>query len=108
MSLILDQRGNTTTTMDVDELTGDFAITTTQDVSGFLDRMKSLRQMGNERWEQGKKEEWMLYASIPNIVIMQLKQRGIDIFNPDHEKKMLQVLNREFPYLKTVDHKTHE
>jgi hypothetical protein len=39
---------------------------------------------------------------------MELKQKGIDIFNPDHEKRMFQEINTNYPYLKTVDHKNHE
>lgn len=103
---LLDQDGGTLTYFDMDD-NENISITTEQDVSGFLDHMQRLRERGYERWQAGVKEEWLLYASIPNVVIMQLKAKGIDVFNPDHEKAMLREINRNFPYLKTVD-KTHE
>lgn len=105
---LLDKQGGVATYTDVDELTGEIKIITEQDVSGFLDRMKRLRETSSERWQKGVKEEWMHYASIPTIVIMQLKEKGIDVFCKDDEKRMLSEINRNYPYLKTVDHKNHE
>lgn len=105
---LLDKTGSVSTFMDVDELTGDIKVVTQQDVSGFLDHMAELRKHSADRWSQGKKEEWMLYAKIPSVVIMDLKNKGIDIFNPEDEKKVLRAINRDYPYLKTVDHKNHE
>lgn len=105
---LLDKQGDTATYMDVDELTGNITVVTEQDLTGFLERMKQMRQTSSDRWQKGVKEEWMHYCSIPNVVALQLKEKGIDIFNPDDEKRMLSEINRNFPYLKTVDHKNHE
>jgi len=105
---LLDKQGSVATYMDVDNLTGDVKIVTEQDLTGFLDRMRQKRQSSSENWSKGVKEEWLHYASIPTVVIMELKNKGIDVFNPDDEKKMLSEINRNYPYLKTVDHKNHE
>ena len=39
--------------------------------------------------------------------IMELKNKGIDVFNPEDEKKLLREINANYPALKTVDHKNH-
>jgi transcriptional regulator of NAD metabolism len=104
---LIDQSGDTKTYMGMDELTGTIQVTTEQDLSGFLERMKQKRQFANETWTKGVKEEWLHYASIPTVVIMQLKQKGIDVFNPDDEKRMLREINANYPMLKMVD-RTHE
>ena len=105
---LLDKQGDTSTYLDVDELTGNIQITTEQDLSGFLERMKEKRRTSQDNWSKGIREDWLHYASIPTVVIMELKNKGIDVFNPDDEKKMLSELNRNYQYLLTVDHKRHE
>ena len=105
---LLDQNGDTKTYFDMDESNGNIHITTDQDLTAFFERMKQMRRDSSERWNKGVKEEWLHYASIPSVVIMELKNKGIDIFNPEDEKKILREINRNYPYLKTVDHKRHE
>ena len=108
MRRLLDQNGDTTTYFDMDESSGNIHITTEQDLTGFLERMKKMRRDSSERWSKGVKESWLHYASIPAVVIMELKNKGIDVFNPEDEKKVLREINRNYKYLKTVDHKNHE
>ena len=105
---LLDQNGDTKTYFDMDESNGNIHITMEQDLTAFFERMKQMRRDSSERWNKGVKEEWLHYASIPSVVIMELKNKGIDILNPEDEKKILREINRNYPYLKTVDHKTHE
>ena len=104
---LLDKTGSISTYMHVDEMSGDITIKTEQDLTGFLDHMKRLRESGEDRWRKGVKEEWMRYASIPTVVQMELMNKGIDIFNPDDEKALSREINTNYPYLKTVDHKKH-
>lgn len=104
---LLDKQGDTATYMDVDELTGGIRLVTEQDLKPFLERMKQMRRDSAERWSKGVKEEWLHYASIPNVLIVEFRNKGIDIFNPEDEKKLLAEINSNYPYLKTVDHKTH-
>ena len=105
---LLDQVGDTKTYFDMDESNGNIHITTEQDLTVFLERMKQMRRDSSERWSKGVREDWLHYASIPAVVIMELKNKGIDVFNPEDEKKVLREINVHYPYLKTVDHKTHE
>lgn len=105
---LIDQSGDTKTYFNMDESSGTINIVTEQDLKPFLERMKKARQFSSETWSKGVKEEWMKYCSIPAVTIMELKNKGIDIFNPDDEKRMLQEINRNYPALKTVDHKNHE
>ena len=85
---LLDQVGDTKTYFDMDESNGNIHITTEQDLTGFLERMKQMRRDSSERWSKGVREEWLHYASIPSVVIMELKHKGIDVFNPEDEKKV--------------------
>ena len=108
MRRLLDQNGDTTTYFDMDESNGNIHVTTEQDLTGFLERMKKMRINSADNWRKGVREDWLHYASIPSVVIMELRNKGIDIFNPEDEKKMLQEINKNYQFLKTVDHKNHE
>src|SRR5688572_33414065 len=58
--------------------------------------------------DKGIKQDFWLYAVLPPVVIMDLKIRlGIDVFNRNHQKRMLEVINRDYPWLKATN-KTHE
>lgn len=73
-----------------------------QDVEPILERNKMLRINGLT--DKGIKQDMWLYASIPPVIILKLKfEYGIDIFNKDHMKKAIDVINRDFPYLKTTE-----
>ena len=49
-----------------------------------------------------KKNDWIHYAKIPNIVIMQWKTNyGVDFFKREDEKRWMRLLNSpEYKYLK--------
>ena len=64
-----------------------------------LDTIKQSRD-NPEIWNKGVKEEWAHFASIPPVVEMQLKQKGIDMYNPDHTKALVKEINENYPYLK--------
>jgi hypothetical protein len=79
-------------------------IRTVQDVDGFLDEMKRRRQDA-ELTRKGIKQGWWHYASIPSVVILQLRAKGIDVYNKDHAKAVFREINENYPYLKTTDKK---
>lgn len=57
-----------------------------------------------------KKDLW-LYARIPPVVILELKHKyGVDIFKRDHMKRALQLINSDYPHLKTTEkrHTLHQ
>lgn len=79
-------------------------VTTSQDVSPLLDRNKAIANDGAA--DAGIKAGMWLYGSIPTLVVMELKKKGVDVFNPDHTKRVFQEINANYPYCKTT-YKTH-
>jgi hypothetical protein len=87
---------------DYDESTHTAIIRSEQDVEGLLARNRELR---NTRACDNPKSELRLWASIPTIVQLELRKKGLDIFSKD--QTMLRRVRREieanYPYLKTSD-----
>jgi hypothetical protein len=88
-------------TFDYDPIQDRVMITATQDVTGFLDLMNEIRKHP-EISAKGMKEEWWHYASIPPVVEMELKKKGLDLNNKDHMKPILREINANYPYLKST------
>lgn len=73
-----------------------------EDVEGVLELNKYERN--NQVHDKGIKQEFWHYARIPAVIIMKLKiEHGIDIFDKNDFKKSVEVINRDYPYLKTTD-----
>lgn len=70
-----------------------------QDVQPVLDYAKEQRNSGIN----DKVGDFSLYATIPAHVEVALRQRGINIHNPNHTKRLLRVINQEYPYLKATN-----
>ena len=64
-------------------------------------RAKAMASEGLHR--EDIKKGWWHYATIPPIVQLQLRAKGINISDPDHQKRMIQEINTNYPYLKCVD-----
>lgn len=75
-----------------------YTIQKSADVEPVLDFAKANANAGLNR--KGIQEGWWLYAKIPPIVILQLRARGIDVFNRDHQERMFAELNTHYPHLK--------
>lgn len=78
-------------------------ISTHQDVEPILDANKRLQN--NEDYKKlGMKQEMWHYARIPIVLVEKwLREDGIDVFNPDHSKKVFQKLNSsDYAYLRTT------
>lgn len=74
-----------------------------QDVEGILKHNKRLANDSSYK-RKGIKEDWYHFASVPNVVVLELKTKhNLDIFNPDDMKKIEQVLVRDYKKLLTVD-----
>jgi hypothetical protein len=77
-----------------------------QDVEPILELAKYERDHGLGD-SATKKQDIHLYARIPPVVILQLKyEYGVDIFNRDHLKRAMRLIDEHFPYVKTTN-KTH-
>jgi hypothetical protein len=84
-----------------DEIRHHFAM----DVEPVLNYTTALRN--DNATDVGIKKDLWLYAVLPPVIILKLKyEYGIDVFKRDDQKKMMQVINRDFPHLKTTS-KTH-
>lgn len=100
---LFDQYDGLTEWFDYDEDTGKAYITTEEDVSLLLDVCAEKRNQGNDK---GIRSGFWHYCKIPVTVQMALLGRGIDCYNPEHQKRMLQEINQNYPHLKTTT-KTH-
>ena len=72
-----------------------------QDTDALVEQLKQARN-NPDIWAKGMKESWVHYASIPPIIEMQLKAKGIDIYNKDQTKELLKEINTNYPWLKTT------
>ena len=97
-----DAETGITETFDYCPVNDTVSITSSQDLSGFLDRMQAIRNMP-EISAKGIKEEWWHYCSIPPVVELHLRNKGLKLENKNHMKAILREINSEFPYLKSTD-----
>jgi len=76
-----------------------------QELDGLLDLAKTERINGlADKTVDGKHNEMRLYARIPTVIIYEMKfKHGVDIFNKDHFKRAVELINREYPALKCTD-----
>jgi hypothetical protein len=101
--------------LDVDPYTG--LITTTdfqdgknfvgyeQDVSKHLDHAARLRN-DPDYWRRGVKESFAHAAFVPDYVILDMRERfGVNFYDKDQRKRVLQLLESEYPKCKTTDKK---
>ena len=95
----------TTETNVADDDDGTITVHKEQDVTELLDRNADLRNTGAA--DNGIKKGLWLYASIPLAVQYEmLTKHGINIHNKDHWPRMFELINTDYPYLKTTN-KTH-
>jgi hypothetical protein len=76
-------------------------LTTTQDLTAFMENLKQKRD-NPDYWKHGVKEEFAHYATIPAIVEIELRKKGLDIHNSNQTKEILKEINTNYPYLKTT------
>lgn len=88
---------------DYDEQSGVATIHTSQDVSEVLRRNAYMRNTGAADKSLKKDDYFCKYASIPMVVVMELRKKGIDVFNEDHGKALMRELNTNYKWLKTTE-----
>ncbi len=93
---------------DYDEDTGIAYVHKYENVSPLLDSLAEARATGKPDEGLRQDDYFCLYASIPVTVYLDLKKRGYDLDSRDQSelKRVLQVINSEYPYLKAT-YKTH-
>lgn len=97
----LDSNGDVQYVGHYDEMTDSMAIETVQDVTPYLERNKQEKLLGI----QDRKAPMRKIASIPLVLVEKwLREDGIDVFNPDHNQKLMRKLHDpEYAYLRTLD-----
>ena len=95
----IDDRG-VQTDEDMDD--GHLQLHYRQEVDSILEVAKTERINGLT--DHGIKKDLWLYARIPPVIILEMRfKHGVDIYKRDHLKKAFELINREYPYLKTTD-----
>jgi hypothetical protein len=94
------------TDMEYDESTGIATLVHTQDLSSFADKQKALQNSGAT--DSGIKEGMWHYASIPPIVQLELRKKGLDIYSRDKTmlNRILREIDENYAFCKTTT-KTH-
>ena len=77
-------------------------ITHEQDVSRHL-ALAHDQMVDDDQTKRGIRKDFWKYATVPNIVIMQMKQKhGVDFFDKNDWPKVLELLNTEYSRFKTT------
>lgn len=81
------------------ESTGEMTLIRTADVEPVLDFSKAVsNEVGLNREDIQK--GWWLYAKLPPIVILQMRAKGINVFDLNDQKRMFAEINTHYPHLK--------
>ena len=85
----------------VDPMTGALTVHRGEDVEPILERNKALFNDGDG---YSPTREWRRAASVPNAIIEKWRNElGVDIYNPDHRGKVLELLDsNEYRFLRTA------
>lgn len=81
------------------------AFHTKQDVQPVIDYAQRQRSSGLNDKKLGD-YYFCKYAIIPAHVEVELRQKGINVYNPNQTKELLREINQNYPYLKTTN-RTH-
>lgn len=78
---------------------GGFYIHTKQDIQPVVDWTRKQRNSGRN----DKVGDFNHYATIPAHVELELRQKGINIYDKNNTKRLLREINENYPYLKTTN-----
>lgn len=86
------------TDFEYDEQTGNVHLHRSADVSGLLDYTKSLANDGLT--DGGIKKGMWLYAKIPPVVMIAMRNKGINVEDGRHIDRVIAEINTYYPNLK--------
>ena len=81
-----------------DESLQEMTLIRTADVEQVLDFCKANANEGLNR--KGIQESWWVYAKLPAIVILQMRAKGINVFDQNDQKRMFAEINSNYAHLK--------
>jgi hypothetical protein len=90
---------------DYDPMTGKITLHTSQDVQPSVDWATKIRHAGAR--DKGIKNELWHYCTIPTHVELELRQKGLNIYDKNCTKDLLREINTNYPHLK-MTRKHHE
>ena len=95
-----DPLSGITTTFRFDHARDEVIIGEYQDCEPVLEDNKRALIEADHRAQM--KGDWIHYAKVPNVVILQWKtNHGVDFFNPHHKREWFKLLNSpDYAYLK--------
>lgn len=77
-------------------------ITHEQDVDEHL-KLAHAQAIDDNFTKKGIKNDWWKYASLPNIIIIEMKQKyGVDVHNKNHWPRVIELINTVYPRFKTT------
>lgn len=77
---------------------GEIIVGATQDVEPIVDHLTDKRNAEGDGIKRGM---WH-YCSIPTTVEVELRKKGINIYNKHQTKELLREINTNYPYLKAT------
>ena len=81
------------------ESTGEMTLIRTADVEPVVNWTKAVaNEVGMNRTDI--KKGWWLYAKLPPIVILQMRAKGINAFDPNDSGRVFAEINAHYPSLK--------
>ena len=87
------------TEMAWDDQNQEMTLIRTANVAPVLDFTKSVsNEVGMN--QQDIKKGWWLYAKLPPIIILQMRAKGINVFDQNDQKRMFEEINTHYPHLK--------
>lgn len=89
---------------DYDPITDKVHITSTQDIAKVFDANLALRN-DPENWKRGVKEGFAHYATIPPLVELELRKKGLRLGDQNATKRIIQEIETNYPYCKVTDAK---
>lgn len=89
-------------TFDYDPINDAVTITTSEDVSPLLDKLKAMRN-DEDYSRAGMKADWWHYATIPATVELALRNKGLNIYDKNATKAILKEINTNYPWLRATD-----
>ena len=76
------------------------------DVEPILNYTEALR-LSAEYTKRGIKKSWFHYFHMPSWFEVKLRfEHGLDPYNPNHRKRIFEIVNRDYPKLKVTE-KSH-
>lgn len=90
------------TDMRIDPMSSEITLTRSADVAPVLEFANHMRKEGGLNRKDIIEESWWMYAKLPPIVILQMRAKGINVFDKNDEKRMFAEINSNYPHLKTT------